>query len=194
VHKVPLVWSQIAIEKKGVLRIPGFSAAANVISPEAADRQPLPLAILGLLEASERLDDRLTELLKAPGVLSVRDTASGKSIRDLERDIRDLQLFHTNPLRAQLVQYRYDGGGAELQQVVERRISDIDVRAAGLAKQAEAVGDSIAQYVQGSAGPRGRTTGRKGPGGPAAPGGNTIPPGGEALLHPIIQPEPRHPH
>jgi hypothetical protein len=187
VHKVPLVWSQIAIEKKGVLRIPGFSAAASVIAPEAVDRQPLPLAILGLLEASERLDDRLTELLKAPGVLAVRDTASGKSIRDLERDIRDLQLFHTNPLRAQLVQHQYNGGGAELQQVVERRISDIDVRAAGLAKQAEAVGDSIAQYVQASAGLRGRTTERKAPEGSAAPGGTTIPQVGESFIDRIIE-------
>jgi hypothetical protein len=186
VHKVPVVWSQLAIEKKGVLRIPGFSAAAIVVAPDSVDRQPLPLAILGLLEASERLDDRLTELLKAPGVLSVRDSVSGKSIRDLDRDMRDLQLFHTNPLRAQLVQYRFDDGGPALQQVVERRINDIEVRAAGVAKQAEAVGDSIAQFVQATAGLRGRPAERKTSDSGAAPGAATIPQVGESFIDRII--------
>lgn len=186
VHKVPVVWSQLAIEKKGVLRIPGFSAAANVMAPDSVDRQPLPLAILGLLEASERLDDRLTELLKTPGVLSVRDSVSGKSIRDLDRDMRDLQLFHTNSLRAQLVQYRFDDGGPALQQVVERRVNDIDVRAAGVTKQAEAVGDSIAQFVQATAGLRGRPAERKASDSGASPGGAAIPQVGESFIDRII--------
>jgi hypothetical protein len=186
VHKVPLVWSQLAVEKKGVLRIPGFSAAANVIPPDAIDRQPLPLTILGLLEASERLDDRLTELLKTAGVLTIRDSASGKSIRDLDRDIRDLQLFHTNPLRAQLVQYRFDDGGSALQQVVERRINDIEVRATGVTKQAEAVGDSIAQFVQATSGLRGRPAERRASDSGTAPGAATIPQVGESFIDRII--------
>ena len=187
VHRVPLVWSQLAIEKKGVLRIPGFSAAANVVDPDVVDRQPPPLAIVGLVEAGERLDDRLTELMKTSGVLTVRDSVSGKSIRDLERDIRDLQLFHINPLRAQLVQYRFDDGGPALQQIVERRINDIDVRAAGFAKQSEAVGDAIAQFVQSTAGLRGRSVDRKPAEGGAASGGTTIPQVGETFIDRIIE-------
>jgi len=187
VHRVPLVWSQLAIEKKGVLRIPGFSAATNVIAPDAADRQPLPLVIVGLVEAAERLDERLTDLTKTSGVLTVRDSVSGKSIRDLERDIRDLQLFHVNPLRAQLVQFRFDDGGPALQQIVERRINDIDVRAAGFAKQAEAVGDTIAQFVQATAGLRGRSVERKPTEGGAASGGTTIPQVGETFIDRIIE-------
>src|SRR5262249_19218309 len=53
VHKVLLVWSQLAIERKGVLRIPGFTGAATVMAPDAIDRQPLPLVIVALIEASE---------------------------------------------------------------------------------------------------------------------------------------------
>ena len=121
------------------------------------------------------------------GVLTVRDSVSGKSIRDLERDIRDLQLFHINPLRAQLVQYRFNDGGPALQQIVERRINDIDVRAAGFAKQSEAVGDSIAQFVQATAGLRGRSIERRPPEGGAASGGTTIPQVGETFIDRIIE-------
>src|SRR5262249_27594022 len=117
VHKVPLVWSQLAIERKGVLRIPGFTGAATVMAPDAIDRQPLPLVIVALIEASEWLDERLSELLKSPGVGTVRDPTTGKSIRDLERDLRDVQLFHINLLRAQLVDYRFDDGSSALQQI-----------------------------------------------------------------------------
>jgi hypothetical protein len=187
VHKVPLVWSQLAIEKRGVLRIPGFSAATNVVAPDAVDRQPLPLVIVGLMEAGERLDERLTELMKTSGVLTVRDPASGKSIRDLERDIRDLQLFHINPLRAQLVQYRFDDGSPALQQIVERRINDIDVRADAIAKQGEAVGDSIAQFVQATAVLRGRSVERRPTEGGGTSGGTTIPQVGETFIDRIIE-------
>jgi hypothetical protein len=187
VHKVPLVWSQLAIEKKGVLRIPGFSAATNVIAPDAVDRQPLPLAIVSLVEAGDRLDERLTDLMKTSGILTVLDSVSGKSIRDLERDIRDLQLFHINPLRAQLVQYRFDDGGSALQQIVDRRINDLDVRTAAIAKQGEAVGDSIAQFVQATAGLRGRSVERRPTEGGAASGGTTIPQVGETFIDRIIE-------
>jgi hypothetical protein len=125
VHKVPLVWSRLAIEKRGVLRIPGFTGSVNLIAPDAIDQQPLPLAIVGLIEASERLDERLTELLKTPGVLTERDPAAGKSVRDIERDLRDLQLFQINLLRAKLVNYRFDDGGSVLQQIAERTLMNL---------------------------------------------------------------------
>ena len=187
VQKVPMVWSQFAIEKKGVLRIPGFFAATKVLDPNAIDQQPLPLSIVALMEAGERLNERLSELLKTTGVLTVRDSVSGRSVRDLERDIRDLELFHINPLRADLVQYRFEDGGATLQQIVERRINDIEVRATALTKQAEAIGDSIGQFVQATASLQGRPVEKKLPeGGPVA-GGATIPQVGETFIDRIIE-------
>jgi hypothetical protein len=187
VQKVPLVWSQLAIEKKGVLRIPGFSAAASVMDPEAIDRQPLPLLIVGLVEAGDRLDERLTDLRKTPGVLTVRDPTAGKSIRDLDRDLRDLQLFHINPLRAQLLNYRFDDGGTALQNIVERRINDIEIRASGIAKEAEAVGDSVTQFVQAMAALKGRPTERRPSDSGAMAGETTIPQVGETFIDRIIQ-------
>jgi len=187
VQKVPLVWSQLAVEKKGVLRIPGFSAATNVIAPETADRQPLPLAILEVLEASQRLDNRLGELTKMAGVGTVRDSVSGKSVNDLAWDLRALQLFYVNPLRAQLVQYRFDDGGYSLAQLVERRINDIEIRAAKTTKESEAIGDSISQFVQATSALRGRTAERKLlESGPVA-GGTTIPQVGESFIDRIIE-------
>jgi hypothetical protein len=198
VDKVPMIWSQFAIEKKGALRIPGFSAATKVLDPNAIDQQPLPLSIIGLTEAGERLNERLTELMKTTeqhvdglryvaGVLTVRDSVSGKSIRDLERDIRNLELFHINPLRAHLVQYRFEDGGATLQQIVERRINDIEVRATALTKQAEAIGDSIGQFVQATAGLQGRPVEKKLSEGGTVAGGATIPQVGETFIDRIIQ-------
>src|SRR5262249_39380727 len=64
VQRVPRIWAQTAIEKKGVLRIAGFTAVDKVIPEETLDRQPLPLAILALIEASQRLDNRLFEIRK----------------------------------------------------------------------------------------------------------------------------------
>lgn len=185
VQKIPVVWSQLAIEKKGVLRIPGFSAAANVMAPDTVDRQPLPLAILELLEASQRLDHRLGELAKMPGVGTVRDSVSGKSVNDLTWDLRTLQLFHVNPLRAQLVEFRFDG--TALQQLVERRVNDIEIRAAGTTKEAEAIGDSIAHFVQATSALRGRTTERKVPDSGTVAGGTTIPQVGESFIDRIIE-------
>jgi hypothetical protein len=186
VQKVPLVWSQLAIEKKGVLRIPGFSAVSNVVDPAAIDQQPLSLVIVELVEAGGRLDDRLTELMKTPGVLTVRDPTLGKSIRDLDRDLRNLWLFHINPLRAQLLNYRMDDSGTLLQNIVERRISDIEIQASGLAKEAEAVGDSVAQFVQATAALKGRPTERRSSDGGLVAEGTTIPQVGETFIDRII--------
>jgi hypothetical protein len=187
VQKVPLVWSQLVIEKKGVLRLPGFSAAANVIAPDTADRRPLPLAVLELLEASQRLDNRLGELSKMPGVSTIRDSVSGKSVNDLSWDLRAFQLFHVNPLRAQLVQYRLDDGGSSLAQLIERRINDIEIRAVTFTKEAEAIGDSIAQFVQATSALRGRTAERKVPDSGTVAGGTTIPQIGESFIDRIIE-------
>ena len=187
VHKVPLVWSQLAIEKKGVLRIPGFTAAVNVIALDAIDRQPLPLVIVGLMEASERLDERLTELLKTPGVLTERDPVAGKSIRDIERDLRDLHLFHINPLGAKLVKYRFDDGGSVLQQIAERHINETETRVVGFSEQAESVGNSIMGYVQATAALRGRPVERRALDSGMATGGATIPQVGESFIDRIIE-------
>jgi hypothetical protein len=157
------------------------------VDPKAIDQQPLPLFIIGLVEAGERLNERLFELMKTTGVLTVRDSVSGKSIRDVERDLRDLELFHINPLRAHLVQYRFENGGSTLQQIVERRINDIDVRAAALSKQSEAIGDSIAQFVEATAGLRGRPAERKSSEGATVAGGATIPQVGETFIDRIIE-------
>jgi hypothetical protein len=112
---------------------------------------------------------------------------SGRSVRDLERDIRDLELFHINPLRAHLVQYQFEDGGATLQQIVERRINDIEVRATALTKQAEAIGDSIGQFVQATAGLQGRPVEKKLPEGGTVAGGATIPQVGETFIDRIIE-------
>ena len=187
VQKVPFIWSQVAIEKKGVLRIPGFSAVENVISP--VDQQPLPLGILTLTEAMQRLGDRVAELKKIPGALTVLDSVSAKSVRDLERDIRDLQLFHVNPLRVALISHRFNEGGDTVQRIAERRIGDIEIRVADVTMQAEAIGDSVTQFVQAMASLKGRQLERKGAPdtGVMMGGGATIPQVADSFIDRIIE-------
>ncbi len=187
VQKVPFIWSQVAIEKKGVLRIPGFSAMENVISP--VDQQPLPLGILTLTEAMQRLGDRVAELKKIPGVLTVLNSVSAKSVRDLERDIRDLQLFHVNPLQVALISHRFNEGGDTVQRIAERRIGDIEIRVADVTMQAEAIGDSVTLFVQAMASLKGRQLERKGAPdtGVMMGGGATIPQVADSFIDRIIE-------
>jgi hypothetical protein len=145
------------------------------------------LAILELLEASQRLDNRLGELAKMAGVGTVRDSVSGKSVKDLAWDLRALQMFYVNPLRTQLVQYRFDDGGSSLAQLVERRVSDNEIRAAKTTKESEAIGDSITQFVQATSALRGRTAERKVPESGTVAGGTTIPQVGESFIDRIIE-------
>jgi hypothetical protein len=151
-QRVPRTWAQTAIEKKGVLRIAGFTAVDKAIPAETIDRQPLPLAILALIEASQRLDDRLFEIRKTPGISTVRDGISGKSFRDLEWDVRDLQLFHINPLRAALMTYAFPKNDRELRDVLQQRISYLENLEANATRQAQAIEEGLARFVDATAG------------------------------------------
>jgi len=187
VAKVPFVWSKLAIERKGVLRIPGFSADQYLIPQSSLDRQPLPLQLVSLTVAGHRLQDRLVELLDTPGTLTVRDPVSGESMRDIGRHIRDFQLFYVNPLRNALVTYHFKDGSEELQQIVERRIADIEIEVADLTKQAQAISENISEFVQTTVGLKGRAVEIKGADNAAAGSGTTIPQVGESFIDRVIQ-------
>jgi hypothetical protein len=188
VEKIPFIWSKLAIEKKGVLRIPGFSGTRNLISQSSLDQQLLPLRIVSLTVASQRLEERTTELLKTPGVMTMADPANGESIRDIERDISDFQLLQVNPLRAVLVTYHFDDGGDELQRIVERQIANGDIQITDLTKQADALSDNIVQFVQAASGLKGRSVESKGGSeGGAVGGSTTIPQVSESFIDKIIE-------
>src|SRR5262249_54191016 len=186
VQLVPRVWSQYAIENKGVLKIQGFSGVDNVIPKETIDKQPLPLAILTLIEANQRLDDRISEIGKTPGIWTVRDAVSGKSYRDLEWDIRELQLFHINPLRAALTTYGFPDYGGELRDILQQRISHLEILQAKATKQAEDIGESLTRFLDATAGLTRRATERHGTDQGVA-GGTTIPQVGEGFIDRIIE-------
>ena len=185
VQKVPFEWARQVIEKKGVLRIAGFSGVDNVIPLASIEQLPLPLRIVAVLQASRLLDGRIGELSSTPGVLTVRDAVSGKSIRDIGRDIRDLELYRLNPLRATLVGSRFDDSGITLAQVIEQRILDIDLAIADATAQAAAVGDMLSEYVQASTGLKGIAVDKRGLGPPAA-NADAVPQVGDSFIDRII--------
>ena len=185
VQRVPRVWAQTAIEKKGVLKIPGFTAVEKVIPEETIDRQSLPLTILTLIEVSKRLDDRLFAMRKIPGMETLRDDISGKSFRDLEWDVRDLQLFHINPLRAALTTYAFPKNEREMHDVLQQRISYLEIQEANATRQAQAIGESLAHFVDATSGlNRGAPERRSEQG---AAGGTTIPQVSESFIDKIIE-------
>ena len=189
VQKVPFEWARVAIEKKGVLRIPGFSGSAELVSPSAIEPLPLSLRIVAVLQVNQRLEEKIVDLTLNAGALTVRDPTTGKSIRDLDRDVRDLQFYLLTPLRAALVAHRFDGGTggtAGLEQVIELRIRDIDIAIADATAQATAIGDVLSQYVQASAGLKGTSIEKRGAGGPAAAGDAAIPQVGDSFIDRII--------
>jgi hypothetical protein len=187
VLRVPLVWSQQAIEKKGILRIPGFSAAQSLISQPVLNQQPLPVQIVSVTIAGNRLRDRLTELLAMPGVLTTLDPSSGESVRDVQRDIQDLQFFLVNPLRVALVSYRFSDGDETLQQILERRIADLESESVDLDRQADAIGQNIDRFVRAVDDLRGRPVETRSSETGAASGGTTIPQIGESFIDRIIE-------
>jgi hypothetical protein len=185
VQRVPRVWAQIAIEKRGVLRIPGFTGVGKLIPEETNDREPFPLAVLALIEASHRLDERLFEIGKTPGMATVRDSNSGKSVRDLEWDVRELQLFHINPLRAALMTYSFPKYNRELRDIVQQRISFLEILEANATRQAQAIGEALTRFVDANAGlnrgaPERRSTEQ------GSAGGTTIPQLSEGFIDRII--------
>jgi hypothetical protein len=182
---VPRTWAQAAIDKKGVLRIRGFSGVEILIPKETIDQQSLPSAIFALTEASLRLDDRLSQLRNAPSMWMVRDQISGKSFRDLERDIRDLQLLQINPLRAALTTYTFPKSGGELKVILQQRISDLDILQKQTAKQAETVAESLNRFVDATAGLTRKVAERRG-GDQGVAGGTVVPQVSEGFVDRIV--------
>lgn len=186
VQKVPFEWARQVIEKKGVLRVPGFSGIDTVVSPASIEQLPLPLRIVALLQARQFLDARIDDLSTASGVFTARDLVTGKSIRDLGRDVRDLELYRLNPLRALLVTSRIDDGDVALDRVIEQRIRDIDIAVANATAEATAVGDMLSQYVQDSAGLKGTAVEKRGLGPPGPGADAAVPQVGDSFIDRII--------
>jgi hypothetical protein len=152
VQRVPRTWAQVAIEKKGVLKLQGFTGMDKVIPEGTLDRQPLPLAILSVLEAGQRLDDRLLELGKVPGIGTSRDGPSGKTFRDLEWEVRELRLFHINPLRAALMTYAFPKNDRELRDILQERINYLGILEANALRQSQAIEEGLARFVDATGG------------------------------------------
>jgi hypothetical protein len=183
VQRVPRTWAQVAIEKKGVLKLQGFTGMEKVIPEGALDRQPLPFAILAVIEAGQRLDDRLLELGKVPGIGTSRDGPSKKSFRDLEWEVRELRLFHINPLRAALMTYAFPKNDRELRDILEQRITYLKILEANAIRQSQAIEESLARFVDATAGLIRGVPERRGNEGV---GGTTISQVGESFIDKIL--------
>src|SRR5262249_55172009 len=158
----PRVWAQLAIEKKGVLRLPGFTAVEKLIPEETIGREQFPLAVLSVIEASQRLDDRLFETAKMLGMGTARDSISGKGFSDLQWDVREFQLFHVNALRAALMTYSFPKSDRELRDIIQQRISFLEILEADATRQAQAIGESLTRFVDATAGLNRGTAERRG--------------------------------
>jgi hypothetical protein len=147
VNAVPLVWSQIAIEEKGVLQIPGGSGSAYLISPNVLDRSPLPVAIVMLTDANERLLTRIAALKGTPGINTLRDLKTGNTLSDISREVDDLKVLHINLMHQMLRRYRFKEGLDTTQHIAERRIQNLEDLQAETGKKASVIGEALSSYV-----------------------------------------------
>jgi hypothetical protein len=181
VQTVPLIWSQIAIEQKGVLRLPGASGSAFVLDAEYVKSLFPPVGIIRTYIGVRRLRARLAELDGGPkGLMTVREPVSGKTFQDIQRDLADLELFRINGLRAALSTYRFPQGADEARLILESRLRDLQFEAASMSRLAEAVATASNEYVQSIVGLKGRVE-RRGDG-VAAATPSTMPMIGEGFL------------
>jgi hypothetical protein len=185
VQTVPLIWSQVAIEQKGVLRLPGASGSAFVVDPENVKSLFLPVGILRTYIGARRLRSRLGELGGGPqGIMTVKEPVSGKTFQDIQRDLADLELFRINGLVAALSAYRFPQGVEEARVILESRLRDLQFEEASVSRLAEAVAAASSEYVQSVVGLKGRADRRAD--GAAASGPSSMPMIGEGFLERLL--------
>jgi hypothetical protein len=186
VSAVPLTWSNWAIERQGVLRIPAFSTSQTIIAPELIQAGSLPLVAVRIAEADRRLFRRFRQLAETPGAMTALDPVSRKSVADLEREAGDIRVFLVNVLRDALGQYSFPDGMDQSRTVIQRSIRELELAEREDTKAAGAITETITQFVQSSAGLKGLPYDRRGPVAPEA-GGATIPQVSESFIDRVMR-------
>jgi hypothetical protein len=186
VQAIPLVWSEYMIEKKGVLRLPDFSASSEGLSLDAVKKASISIGILQLIEASDQFRDRLSIARGVGGIQTSIDPKTQKSIRDLANDFNDLELFQINPLRASLPTIAQIDGVEQLRAVAQQKLRALKVQEEYNTSMSKALTSTMDQFVQGIASLKGRSdTRREAPG--TVPGGtSTIPQLSEGFIDKLV--------
>ena len=190
VGAIPLAWSEYMIERKGVLRLPDFTAANQGLSLDAVKKAPISIGILQLIEASDQFHERLANARKIGGIQTVVDPKTQKSIRDLENDFNDLELFQFNPLRSSLPALAQNDGIEQIRSIAQQKLRALQVDGEYNIGIAKALTDTISQFVQGIASLKGRgdtrRAGTEGPGGVSGSGTSTIPQLSEGFIDKLV--------
>jgi len=175
VQTIPLMWSRIAIERKGVLLPAGIFMSPAIVPEDAIKGQTLPMAILAVTEASFRLFSRLSELRGIPGMTTIRDGQTGKSFRDLEMNFNDLEFLRLNGLRAALQRFDFGGNREQAAALVEQHIQNLSLAENDAQRTADATSASIKEYVNSITGLKGRPAEQRSSQGGGFAGTTTIP-------------------
>jgi hypothetical protein len=161
VQAIPQAWSQYQIEKKGVLRLSGLTVSDVGVSAGAFDSVSLPRAILMLSQAADQFRGRLTEASRIGGIQTLVEPSSRKSLRDLENNFRDLEIFHVNPLRAALSFYQFSEGLEDTRLLIQQRIRELQADERYNSGIATALTATTSQFVQSIVALKGRSEGRR---------------------------------
>lgn len=162
VQAVPQMWSQYAIEKRGVLRLPNVTASDVAISAQDLSRASLPLGLVMLSQASDRLQARLTNGSRIAGIQTLVEPLSRRSFRDLENDFLDLAVFQINPLIGTLSLYAFEQGLDEVRLLVQQRITELRTESNFNSGIASALSTNVTQFVDSIATLKGRSEARRG--------------------------------
>jgi hypothetical protein len=190
VQTIPQTWSQYEIEKKGVLRLPAFTASDVGISLASFDKVSLPMAILMLSQATDQYRRRLTDAGRIGGIQTLVEPSSQKSLRDLENNFRDLEVFHVNPLRGALSFYAFPEGLEDVRLLAQQRIRELQTDERYNSGLAVALTATTSQFVQSITALKGRSEGRRtgsDQAGAQVGGATTIPQLSESFVDKMIE-------
>jgi hypothetical protein len=190
VQMLPQAWSQYEIEKKGVLRLPAFTGSDVGISPSVLESVSLPMALVMLSQASDRLRGRLSDARLVAGIETAIEPSSRKSLRDLENDFHDLEVFKVNPLRAAIPGYAFPEGIEEIRLLAQQRIRELETDRILYSGTATALANTASQFVQSIVVLKGGSEGRRAnseQGGAQLGGTTTIPQLSENFIDKMIE-------
>jgi hypothetical protein len=191
VEAVPQAWSQYAIEKRGVLRLPKYTGADSAIAIDRLQGVSLPLKIVMLSEASDRMQARLIEGARIQGMQTIYEPESNLSFRDLENRFRDLQVFQINRLRGTLSAKSFPNSGTDdVKLLAEQRLTELRGENNYYSALANALNANTSQFVESLAALKGRAENRRGnveTAGAQAGGPTTIPQLSENFIDRLVE-------
>ncbi len=156
VHDIPQAWSQISIEKRGVLKLPEGNTARSLIDKQLFSSLDLPVAVDLLISSVKTIKSHINQLGDLAGAETVVDEKSGHTIISLRRDVNNFDKYRLRALSGMIFGLGLVRSPQETEMLFERRLAILDMSYRALEQSAASIEKSLEIYS-----PAGFKTGRE---------------------------------